>query len=46
MWYAYNAFGVDLDSNGGLVVTPRNIANSPLVEVVQVFGIDPVKLWK
>lgn len=46
VWYAYNAFGIDLDSNGGLVVTPKNIANSPLVEVVQVFGLDPAKLWK
>lgn len=46
VWYAYNTFGVDLDFNGGLVVTPWNIANSPLIEVVQVFGFDPVKLWK
>ena len=45
-WYAYNQFGIDLDCNGGLVVTPKDIANSPLVEVVQVFGFDPVKLWK
>lgn len=45
-WYAYRHFGVDLDSNGGLVVTPPEIANSPYVEVVQIFGFDPVKLWK
>ena len=46
VWYAYKQFGIDLDSNVGLVVTPKNLANSPLVEVVQVFGFDPVKLWK
>ena len=46
VWYAYRHFGVDLDSNGGLVVTPPEIANSPYVEVVQIFGFDPVKLWK
>ena len=46
VWYAYRHFGVDLDSNGGLVVTPPEIANSPYVEVVQIIGFDPVKLWK
>ena len=45
VWYAYKHFGIDLDSNGGLVVTPPEIANSPYVEVVQIFGFDPVKLW-
>lgn len=46
VWHAYNQFGIDLDSTGGPVVTPKDIANSPYVEVVQVFGFDPVKLWK
>lgn len=46
VWYAYKQFGIDLDSDCGLVVTPKDIANSPHVELVQVFGIDPVKLWK
>lgn len=45
VWYAYNQFGIDLDANGGLVVTPKNIANSGQVEVVQVFGFDLEKLW-
>ena len=39
-WYAYNKFGIDLDSNGGKIVTPKDILNSPYLEVVQVFGID------
>lgn len=46
VWLAYHEFGIDLDSNGGLVVTPKDLANSPYVDVVQVFGIDPIKLWK
>lgn len=46
IWLAYKNFGIDLDSNGGLLITPKDIANSPEVELVQVFGFDPVKLWK
>ncbi|MDE6597940.1 MAG: hypothetical protein K2K60_04815 [Clostridia bacterium] len=46
VWYAYKQFGIDLDSNGGLVVTPKNLANSPNVEIVQIFGFDPDKRWK
>lgn len=46
VWYAYNHFGIDLDSSGGGIVTPQDMANSELVEVVQVFGFDPEKLWK
>lgn len=46
VWYAYNQFGIDLDCGGGLVVTPKDIANSPQVEIVQVFGFDIDKLWK
>ncbi len=45
VWYAYMQQGVNLDSDGGLLVLPNDIARSPLVDVVQVFGFDPVKLW-
>ena len=45
VWYAYNKFGIDLDSTGGAVVKPRDIANSDYMEVVQVFGFDLDKLW-
>ena len=45
VWYAYRHFDVDLDSNGGLVVTPPEIANSPYVEIVQIFGFHPQQLW-
>ena len=40
-WYAWQAFGYDLDSDGGKIVTVLDLAQSPLVEVVQVYGIDP-----
>lgn len=41
-WYAWlAAAGLDLDGDGGRIVTPRDLAESPLVEVVQLYGIDP-----
>lgn len=46
VWYSYYLCGYDLDSNGGGLVTPQDLANSPYVEVVQVFGFDPVSLWR
>ncbi|MDE5943331.1 MAG: hypothetical protein K2H30_03890 [Clostridia bacterium] len=47
VWYAYKqAAGIDIDGDGGLLVTPKDIASSKHIEVVQVFGFDPVKLWK
>ncbi len=45
-WYAYKKFGYDLDSGGGIFVSPKDIANSSYLEVVQIFGFDPEKLWK
>ena len=45
VWYAYKKFGVDLDSNGGLIVKPQDMALSNKVEVVQAFGFDLDKLW-
>lgn len=45
VWNAYRMFGVDLDSDGGRIVTVKDIANSPLLEVVQVFGVDPETIW-
>ncbi len=45
VWYAYKRFGIDLDSNGGGVVKPQDIANSPYVEVVQAYGYDLDELW-
>lgn len=45
VWYAYKKFGIDLDSTGGAVVKPQDIALSNQVEVVQVYGFDLDKLW-
>lgn len=38
VWYAYKHIGVDIDSNGGAVVTPKEILHSDKLEVVQVYG--------
>lgn len=46
VWYAYKRFGIDLDSTGGGVVKPQDMANSQLVDVVQIYGFNPEKLWK
>ena len=41
IWYAWNHFGYDLDSDGGRLVTAQDLLHSDLLEVVQVFGMDP-----
>lgn len=54
IWYGFKHFddlnggarNIDLDPDGGLLVTPRNISDSPLVELVQTFGFDPEKLYE
>jgi len=45
VWYAYNKFGVDLDSNGGMLAMVRDIALSDKAEVVQSFGFAPDARW-
>lgn len=45
VWQAYQFSGYDLDSDGGIIVTPKDIANSPLLEIVQVYGVNPEELW-
>lgn len=40
-WYAWQSEGYDLDGDGGRIVTVADLAQSPLVEIVQVYGIDP-----
>ena len=45
VWTAFRNFCYDLDSDGGGLVTPKDIANSPYLEVVQVFGVYPEKIW-
>lgn len=44
IWYAFRQAGYDLDSDGGRLVTPRDLYESPLLEVVQIYGMDPGKM--
>lgn len=39
VWYAYNQFGYDLDSDGGIIVTPRDLYESPHLEIIQMYGM-------
>lgn len=41
VWYAWQQQGVDLDSDGGSLVTPLDILLSPKLEIVQISGMDP-----
>lgn len=41
VWQAYKSQGVDLDNNKGVFVTPKDIAMSDELEVVQIYGINP-----
>lgn len=45
VWYPYWTLGYDLDSDGGWLVTPKDLANSELFEVVQVYGANPLNVW-
>lgn len=45
VWYPYEHFGYDLDSDGSWLVTPKDIVNSDLLEIVQVYGVDPDDIW-
>lgn len=40
-WYAWNHFGYDLDSDGGRLVSSYDLLHSDLLEVVQIYGMDP-----
>ncbi len=39
VWHAYYQFSYDLDSDGGLIVTPRDLANSKKLKIIQIYGI-------
>ena len=41
VWYAYKKQGIDIDSNGGPFVYPKDILKSDELEVIQVFGMNP-----
>lgn len=44
VWYAYMQAGLDLDSNGGKIVTPRDILRSDKLELVSSRGLDIYEL--
>lgn len=44
-WYPFMQYGYDVDSDGSWLVTPKDIANSDLFEVVQIYGVDPKEIW-
>ena len=46
VWYAYFKAGLDIDENRGIIVKPKDFLASDVLEVVQVFGIEPDKLLK
>lgn len=39
VWQAYEEYGYNLDSDGGKLVTPHDLYESPLLEFVQVYGM-------
>ncbi len=41
IWCAFREFGYNLDGDGGLIVTPKDLYESPLLEVIQVYGMKP-----
>lgn len=45
IWQAFKYFDYDLDSTGGPLVSPKDIACSPLLEVLQIYGFNPNKDW-
>lgn len=45
VWQAFKAFNIDLDSDGGFIVSPKDIAKSPYLETLQIYGFDPLKDW-
>jgi uncharacterized protein YycO len=45
VWYPFMQFGYDADSDGSWLVTPKDMANSDLFEIVQIYGVDPGNIW-
>lgn len=39
VWQAYAKYGIDLDADGGLICTPKDLFFSPYLELVQIYGI-------
>ncbi len=46
VWYAFASLGIDLDSSGGSIVTPRDILKSDQLDLIQIYGINPILFLK
>lgn len=38
VWFVYKNAGIDIDSDGGIVITPKDILESKNLETVQIYG--------
>lgn len=45
IWQTYAWLGLNLDSNGGVFTAPSNLSKSTDLELVQIWGINPEKMW-
>lgn len=45
IWKIFDDFGFDLNSTGGLLVTPRDIANSDYLEIIASYGFGDDHVW-
>lgn len=45
VWKIFNEVGIDLDSNGGPIVTPQDISKSPFLYEVESYGFSPTRGW-
>ncbi|MCH5265603.1 MAG: hypothetical protein J1F02_06865 [Lachnospiraceae bacterium] len=45
VWYAWQHFDYDLDSDGGRLVSTCDLLHSDELEVVQLYGMDPREFW-
>ena len=44
IWCGWQEQGYDLDSDGGRLVTAKDLFDSELLELVQVYGMDPKEI--
>lgn len=45
VWKVFNTIGIDLDSNGGWLVTPKDISQSQYLYEVESHGFSPNRAW-
>lgn len=45
IWQAFYHFGYDLNTFNNLFITPKDLASSPLLEILQNYGFNPEKAW-